>query len=140
MKIIKALKEFMQKAKQESHRHYSVPAAETRDEESYSSRGWIGVDLDGTLARSDSNISLARVGEPVPKMLELVKSMVKNGVRVKIFTARAGDSEQIQLVKAWLVSNGLPSLEVTNVKDYDMIRFYDDRAIQVIPNTGEIVT
>ena len=136
--MIKAFKEFMRKAKQESARHYSVPAAET--DNNILSQGWIGVDLDGTLARSDRNLSLARVGEPVPKMVDLVKSMVKNGVRVKIFTARAGDSEQVQLVKTWLVKNGLPNLEVTNVKDYDMIRFYDDRAVQVIANTGEIVT
>ncbi|MDY0220119.1 MAG: hypothetical protein RBR67_03175 [Desulfobacterium sp.] len=136
--MIKRFKEFIRKKKQESTRHHSVPVAETDD--NFLSPGWIGVDLDGTLARSDRNLSLARVGEAVPKMLDLVKSMVNNGVRVKIFTARAEDSEQVKLVKAWLVKNGLPNLEVTNVKDYDMIRLYDDRAVQVIANTGEIVT
>ena len=35
--------------------------------------------------------------------------------------------------------NNFPDLEITNVKDYDMIRLYDDRAVQVIANTGEIV-
>lgn len=138
MRLFKAIKEFIHKAKQESVRHYSVPEVEPRDD--FLSQGWIGVDLDGTLAKSERNLSLARVGEPVPKMVDLVKSMVNNGVRVKIFTARGGDSEQIQLVKTWLMKNGLPDLEVTNAKDYDMIRLYDDRAVQVIANTGEIVT
>jgi hypothetical protein len=30
-------------------------------------------------------------------------------------------------------------LEVTNQKDYDLIRFYDDRAIQMLPNEGQSV-
>ena len=136
--MFKVFKEFFRKLKLDSTKHHSEPAGETFD--SFLSQEWIGVDLDGTLARSDRNLSLARVGEPVPKMLGLVKSMVNNGVKAKIFTARAGDSNQVQLVKAWLVKNGLPNLEVTNVKDYDMIRLYDDRAVQVIANTGEIVT
>ncbi|ACN15657.1 hypothetical protein HRM2_25630 [Desulforapulum autotrophicum HRM2] len=136
-KMIKAFNEYMKKAKQESARQYSVPAAQTSDETF--SQGWIGVDLDGTLANSERSFTLAKIGEPVPKMAELVRSMVKSGVRVKIFTARAGDTEQVQLVKTWLRTNGFPDFEVTNVKDYDMIRLYDDRAVQVIANTGEIV-
>jgi hypothetical protein len=34
----------------------------------------------------------------------------------------------------------LPDLEVTNAKDMDMIELWDDRAVQVIPNTGNPVT
>lgn len=30
-------------------------------------------------------------------------------------------------------------LPVTNVKDYAMVELWDDRAVQVIPNTGEPV-
>ncbi len=136
-RMIKAFNEYMKKAKQESAKHYSVPAAQPGDE--LVSQGWIGVDLDGTLANFDGHMTLAKIGEPVPKMAELVHSIVRSGVRVKIFTARAGDSEQVQLVKIWLRKHGFPDFEVTNVKDYDMIRLYDDRAVQVIANTGEIV-
>jgi hypothetical protein len=136
--MIKAFKRFINKTDKESTRPFSKSTAE-KDDDSLS-EGWIGVDLDGTLAKADRNISLARIGDPVPQMVEFVKSMVKKNVRVKIFTARAGDGEQIQLVKAWLLNNGLPSLEVTNVKDYEMIQLYDDRAVQVIANTGKIVT
>jgi len=72
-------------------------------------------------------------------MLSLVKELINNGNRVKIFTARASEPEQIELIKAWLADNGLPELEITNIKDYGMIRLYDDRAVQVVANTGELV-
>ena len=137
MKLFTIFNEFIKKAKQESAREYSIPSSEREENRS---KGWIGVDLDGTLARSDTLFTLDRIGEPVPKMLRLVKSMVERGTRVKIFTARASDPEQVQLIKAWLRENEIPNLEVTNIKDYDMIRLYDDRAIQVIANTGDIVT
>lgn len=137
MKLITILNDFINKARQESAREYSLPSSEREENRS---RGWIGVDLDGTLARSDTLFTLDRIGDPVPKMLHRVKSMVERGTRVKIFTARASDPDQIPLIKTWLRENEIPNLEITNVKDYDMIRLYDDRAIQVIANTGDIVT
>ncbi|MBI9089266.1 MAG: hypothetical protein JEZ12_08620 [Desulfobacterium sp.] len=136
MKLIRILHDFIKKAKQEAVREYSFPSS---GEEENRSKGWIGVDLDGTLARSDTLTTLNRIGDPVPKMLDRVKSMIEHGTRVKIFTARAGDPDQVLLIQAWLRENEIPNLEVTNVKDYDMIRLYDDRAVQVIANTGEIV-
>ncbi len=72
-------------------------------------------------------------------MLALVKEMIDQGKRVKIFTARASDPEQHDLIQEWLKEHGLPELEITNVKDYGMIRLYDDRAVQVIANTGDLV-
>lgn len=101
---------------------------------------WVGVDLDGTLAVWDSGSTLDRIGKPVPAMLDFVKRMVDNGIRVKIFTARAGDPKQIPKVHKWLKSNGLPRLEVTNVKDYRMQQLYDDRCVQVEKNTGRIIS
>jgi len=50
--------------------------------------GWIGVDLDGTLARHDTTTQFPKIGEPIPKMLERVKQMLNEGYRVKIMTAR----------------------------------------------------
>ena len=101
---------------------------------------WIGVDLDGTLAHWDNASSLDRIGKPIPSMLSFVHRMVENGLRVKIFTARAGEPSQLPLIRRWLHSNGLPSLEITNVKDYGMQRLYDDRSIQVEKNTGRIIS
>ncbi len=101
---------------------------------------WVGVDLDGTLAVWDNRSSLDRIGSPIPAMLSYVQRMKNNGVRVKIFTARAGDPDQIPKIEKWLAKNGLPGLEITNVKDYYMERLYDDRALQVEKNTGRIIT
>ena len=98
--------------------------------------GWIGVDLDGTLAHYEGWDG-GKIGKPIPAMMDRVKDWIQRGKEVKIFTARASDHNQIQAVKLWLQQNGLPDLEVTNVKDFAMIELWDDRAVQVIPNTGQ---
>ena len=100
---------------------------------------WFGVDLDGTLAVWHQTSTLDRIGAPIPAMVDMVRSMVDNGIRVKIFTARACDPAQIPKIRAWMTRNGLPDLEITNVKDYYMERLYDDRAIRVERNTGRIL-
>ena len=57
--------------------------------------------------------------------------------KVKIVTARAQNPEEaIPPIKQWLTKHGLPDLEVTNCKDMDMIELWDDRCVQVVPNTG----
>ncbi len=97
---------------------------------------WIGVDLDGTLAEYNG-WGDGSIGKPIPKMMDRVKEWLANDQKVKIFTARAyPDSSQIPMIHEWLEKNGLPKLEVTATKDYDMIELWDDRSIQVIPNTG----
>jgi hypothetical protein len=61
------------------------------------------------------------------------------GLRVKIFTARAGMPGQVEKIQQWCLANGLPKLEVTDRKDMFMLELWDDRAIQVIKNTGVAV-
>lgn len=100
---------------------------------------WIGIDLDGTLAYLDRNSSYKKVGEPIPAMMVLVRKMINSGIRIKIFTARAEDPEQIPVIKKWLKANNLPELEITNKKDFNMQRLYDDRCIQVEKNTGRLI-
>ncbi|QBH13692.1 hypothetical protein DO021_11450 [Desulfobacter hydrogenophilus] len=100
---------------------------------------WYGVDLDGTLAVWNETSTLDRIGAPIPAIVDMVRSMVDNGIRVKIFTARACDPAQIPKIRAWMTQNGLPDLEITNVKDYYMERLYDDRAIRVERNTGRLL-
>jgi hypothetical protein len=73
-------------------------------------------------------------------MINMVKSLLAAGVTVKIFSARACEPESIPIIQAWAEKHGLGRLEVTNQKDYDLIRFYDDRAIQMLPNQGKAVT
>jgi hypothetical protein len=99
--------------------------------------GWIGVDFDGTLSEYHGYIGAKRFGPPVPAMLERVKAWLADGVTVKIMTARAADSDEAKAVQDWCEIYGLPRLEVTDRKDYGMVELWDDRAVQVIVNTGQ---
>ncbi len=101
---------------------------------------WIGFDLDGTLAVWKSGQNILTIGKPIPKMVARLKRYIGQGHRVKIFTARADRKEQVKLIKTWLKDNGLPDLEVTNVKDFMMVKLYDDRAVAVEANTGKILS
>ena len=106
---------------------------------------WTGVDLDGTLAESPSPHGAAdHIGAPVIPMLMRVKEWLRQGREVRILTARAyppGDASayQVDLVKAWCRKYVGRTLPVTCMKDHDMDVLYDDRAVQVIHNTGELV-
>jgi hypothetical protein len=106
----------------------------------YNGSPWIGVDLDGTLARDLGNRRGDEIGSPIEPMLARVKKWVAEGRTVKIFTARASSPRQVGAIKEWLVSCGLPELEVTNVKDQRMIELWDDRCVQVTTNLGEPVS
>lgn len=99
--------------------------------------GYILVDLDGTLAEYGGRKGPDHIGLPVPKMLRRVKRWLKEGEDVRIFTARASIPEQIPPVQAWCLEHLGVILPVTNVKDFGMSELWDDRAIQVIANTGE---
>lgn len=115
--------------------HHYRPTPSTRQEP------WIGVDLDGTLAEHGADeFHPAKIGPPVPAMLERVKKWVADGRKVKIFTARAVESKWIPRIQSWLTMHGLPALEVTNIKDPAMIELWDDRAVTVERNTGKDMT
>ena len=98
--------------------------------------GWIGVDLDGTLAIYDGWRGPGHIGDPIEPMMERVRDWIAAGQEVRIFTARAGFPEQIPPIIFWLEKYGLDDLKITNVKDFEMVELWDDRAIQVITNTG----
>jgi hypothetical protein len=99
---------------------------------------WIGVDLDGTLAKHlDGEFDPEKIGEPVPAMLRRVKRWLKSGKRIKIFTARAAEQGNTKPIKAWLKQHGLGDLEITNEKDPGCIKFWDDRAVAVEQDTGK---
>lgn len=108
-------------------------------------RPWIGVDLDGTLATYHEWVSLYHFGEPVKPMVERIKAWLEEGLEVKVFTARCSGlslAEAHKFRKAlgeWLEAAGLPHLSATCVKDYNMLELYDDRAVQVEINTGQLV-
>lgn len=111
--------------------------------------GWIGVDLDGTLAMYDGWKGPMHIGEPIPLMCARVRQWLLDGVDVRIFTARVShDGTQARIVEAvhahgaiqaWSLEHLGSELPITNVKDYAMSELWDDRAIQVVPNTGQRV-
>jgi len=101
--------------------------------------GWIGVDLDGTLAHFDRWRGPRHIGLPIPAMAKRVHDWHERGVEVRIFTARASRPELIPDVHTWLKRHGFPPLAVTNQKDFGMVELWDDRAIQVLFNTGKAV-
>jgi len=106
-------------------------------------RGWIAVDLDGTLAYYDDWIGPTHIGEPVPVMLERVKQWLEEGKDVRIFTARVAhptDGPQARTaIYDWCVQHLGVQLPVTNIKDMGMIEHWDDRCVQVVKNTGQRV-
>ncbi len=118
-----------------------------------SDRGWIGIDLDSTLAEYIHG-QWPEIGPPVLDMLRLVKEFLDEGREVRIMTARVGhlftkhptqsqkDDAQMQelLVQMWCRTHLGVVLPVTAVKDYDMCCLFDDRAITVGKNTGKILT
>ena len=107
-------------------------------------KGWIGVDLDGTLAEYNGWVSELHIGKPIPAMVDRIKLWLSEGKNVKIFTARVAqwddgskDVEKVRaIIEAWVSEHIGTALPITNVKDYLMVELWDDRAIQVIPNTG----
>jgi hypothetical protein len=103
-------------------------------------QGWIGVDLDGTLAEYDARRGLEHVGKIVPGMHRRVQEWLSAGREVRIFTARGSDPALRMLVKPWLREHNLPDLEVTNLKDSHLLQIWDDRAVQIEVNTGRIIT
>ena len=108
-----------------------------------SKQGWIGVDLDGTLAEYGEWVSPTHIGEPIPLMVERVKRWLAEGRDVRIFTARVNAGEDrittqsvIDAIQVWCQKHVGWVLPITCQKDYKMVELWDDRAVQVIPNTG----
>lgn len=119
--------------------------------------GWIGVDLDGTLAHYTDWVAVDSIGAPIPAMVQRVKAWRKEGMDVRIFTARISrkfmpivilpelnkaEQEYVIAKKAiehWCLRHLGEILPITCIKDFEMLELWDDRAVQVISNTGNPV-
>ncbi len=122
------------------------------------SDGWIGVDLDGTLAHYDTFVGVEHIGEPIMPMVDRVKRWLAEGRDVRVFTARvdgggvaiaegnrAGKAFQdvekvVVYIEQWCLKHIGQILPVTNRKDYGMIELWDDRVVAVEPNTGKALS
>lgn len=105
--------------------------------------GWIGVDLDGTLVKYNGWKGIFHIGEPIRPMVDRVCQWLNEGHTVKIFTARVSDMRSAEeanqaraYIQDWCSKIFGVKLEVTNIKDFGMTQLWDDRAVQVVPNTG----
>jgi hypothetical protein len=122
---------------------------------------WVAVDLDGTLAEHHGSKGWQgydHIGPPIPAMLQAVKDFLEDGIEVRIFTARAAMHgklvspdqdyrepqpficiDAVGPIKKWCKEHIGQELEVTCKKDPGCVLILDDRAMQVIQNTGEVV-
>jgi hypothetical protein len=109
---------------------------------SYQPQGWYGIDLDGTLAYYGHYIGPTHIGPPIPAMAARLEAWLKEGRAVRIFTARVASTSPYadksrQAIAAWLLANFGVILPITAEKDYAMIELWDNRCVQVEPNTGK---
>jgi hypothetical protein len=109
------------------------------------SKGWIGVDLDGTLAFYD-HWRGPQIGAPIPRMVEFVKGLLARGEDVRIMTARVCSSHPFSVrlqarlsIEVWCEEHLGQVIPMTSEKDFDMTRLYDDRCVQVVKNEGIFV-
>ena len=107
--------------------------------------GWIGVDLDGTLAKSVKAQTGEEIGVPIHPMVQRVKAWVAQGKDVRIFTARVNPNRgRINAVRArraiqtWCKRHLGQVLPITYEKDWDMTLLFDDRARHVEHDTGRV--
>ena len=110
----------------------------------YNPDGWIGVDLDKTLAHYQHFVAPDDIGEPIAAMVERVKGWLAEGKEVRIFTARGTLSDEDRsiaypAIERWCEKHIGRVLPITNLKDLHMWALWDDRAVQVEGNTGRPV-
>ena len=113
---------------------------------------WVGVDLDGTLAKYTGQVY--DVGEPIQPMVDLVQQWIAQGKDVRIMTARVGNAvgkdgfggdkefidAQYKLIEHWCERNLGVIIPITASKDFKMVELWDDLARRVNYNTGVVCT
>lgn len=110
----------------------------------------IGVDLDGTLAEQywegwPGMYEHDMIGEPIKQMVFRVQHWISAGHEVVLFTARAWSGhteEDLEAFKTawrvWSLQHIGKVLPVTSEKSPDFDEFWDDKAVRVEHNHGEI--
>ena len=109
--------------------------------------GWIGVDLDGTLAEWNTGDDVNQIGAPIHTVADRVRDWVAARIEVRIMAARVSSlacraciEKQKEMIREWTKEHIGTALEATAEKDMDMVQLWDDRAITVQKNTGLCLT
>lgn len=110
--------------------------------------GWIGVDFDRTLCHREHDGG-PEIGKPILPMLNRVLRWRKQGINVRIFTARVSGKYQTgvdgdplradmqeKLIQDWCRTYLGEVLPVTCIKDSYCRELWDDIAVAVEENTG----
>lgn len=80
-------------------------------------RETVAIDFDNTLYQPSAGDSMFRLfGKPMPGAVEFVRRLLQEEFQVVIFTLRAGNYESSLAASEWLLGNGFPVLNITNVK------------------------
>ena len=104
---------------------------------------WVGFDLDGTLAHYENGYAEREfIGPPIDLMVDRLQGYLGTGINVAIFSARVSNPGLMPgarvAIEDWCRIHLGRVLPVTCRKDYGLTELYDDRAVQVIPNTGRL--
>lgn len=110
----------------------------------------VAVDMDGTLAEYDHWRGAEHLGHPIPEMVLKVKQLLKENVPVIIFSARVNPSDANPedamsatlayiTITEWCKKVFGQVLPVTHEKSRHFTEIWDDRAKQVLPNTGVFI-
>lgn len=111
--------------------------------------GWVGVDLDDTLAEYQPGYAQrCKIGAPVAPMVRAIQQHIADGYEVRIFTARVSGANrpgndvarQRAAIETWCKQHIGKVLPVTCEKDYQMIFVYDDRCVAVEAGTGRLLS
>ena len=112
---------------------------------------YIGCDFDATISEYHGWKGPTDLGKPIPEMVRKIKEAMSQGSQVWIFTARVnpGGHEYKEALEAtqaylaiaeWCVKVFGELLPITHEKNKLWQSIYDDRAIQVLPNSGILAT
>lgn len=108
-------------------------------------RRYFAIDLDGTLAFYDRYRGREHIGEPISAMVQRVKDWLANGDVVIIFTSRVSDPTRadheavLAAIHRWTEEHIGERLYVSATKERWYSRIYDDQAVAVRTNTGELL-
>lgn len=122
-------------------------------------RGWIAVDMDGTVAEYHGWTKWNEFGPPIPAMIQRIRGWLADGHDVRIFTARVSlpqdDTKEQTCYKTGekftsvMMKHAIAEycekhigqrLRSQCYKDLHTIEIWDDRAVGVEANTGRTLT
>lgn len=99
------------------------------------------VDFDKTLAEHHGEFIPTKTGQPIMLMVQRVRDMLSLGKKVCIFSAALGQDKhgvRKKVMEDFSQKYFGQILPMANVKTPNMVRFWDDKAVHVSPNSGVV--